>query len=43
MFKQLNLGFPLKNTFQTTLYAFEKFHIISDQQYVNNMYSLEIL
>ena len=43
MFKQLNLGFPLENTFQITLYAFQKFYIISDQQYVNNIYSSEIL
>ena len=43
MFKQLIPGFLLKNTFQITLYAFQKFYIISDQQYVNNIYSSEIL
>ena len=43
MFKQLNPGSLLKNTFQTTLYAFQNFYIISDQQYVNNIYSSEIL
>ena len=41
MFKQLNPGFLLKNTFQITLYAFQK--IISDHQHVNNIYSSEIL
>ena len=43
MFKQPNPGFPLKNTFQINLYAFQKLYIISDQQYVNNIYSSEIL
>ena len=43
MFKQFNLGFSLKNTFQITLYAFQKLYIISDQQYVNNIYLSEIL
>ena len=43
MFKYLNPGFPLKNTFQITLYAFQKFYIIFDQQYVNNIYSSKIL
>ena len=32
-----------KNTFQITLYAFQKFYIISDQQYVYNIYLSEIL
>src|SRR3990170_154275 len=32
--KQLYPGLPLKNSIQTTLYAFQKFYIISDQQYV---------
>ena len=43
MFKYINPVFSLKNTFQTTLYAFQKFYVISDQQYVNNIYSSEIL
>ena len=43
MLKQLNPGFPLKNTFQITLYAFQKFYVTSDQQYVNNIYLSEIL
>ena len=38
-----NPDFPLKNTFQITLHAFQKFYIISDQQYVNNIYSSKIL
>src|SRR3989337_981452 len=32
--KQLYPGLPLKNSFQTTLYSFQKFYIISNQQYV---------
>ena len=43
MFKQFYPGFPLKNSFQTTLYAFQKFYITSDQQYVNHLYLSEIL
>ena len=42
MFKQLNPGFPLKNSFQTTFYAFQKFYIISDQQYVIHIYVSEM-
>ena len=34
MFKYLNPGYPLKNTFQITLYAFQKFYVISDLVYV---------
>ena len=34
MFKYLNPGFPLKNTFQITLYAFQKLYIIADQQHI---------
>ena len=36
-------GLPLKNSFQMILYAFQKFYIISDQQYVNHIYLSEIL
>ena len=36
-------GLPLKNSFQTTLYAFQKFYIISDQQYVIHIYLSEML
>ena len=43
MFKQLIRGFLLKNTFQITLYAFQKFDIISDQQYVIQIYLSERL
>ena len=41
--KQLYPGLPLKNSFQTTLYAFQKFYIISDQQYVIHIYLSEML
>src|SRR3989337_2368994 len=36
--KQLYPGLPLKNSFQTTLYSFQKFYIISNQQYVIHIY-----
>ena len=36
-------GLPLKNSFQMTIYTFQKFYIISDQQYVNHIYLSEIL
>ena len=41
--KQLYPGLPLKNSFQTTLYAFQKFYTISDQQYVIHIYLSEML
>ena len=41
--KQLYPGLPLKNTLQTTVYAFQKFYIISNQQYVIHIYLSEML
>ncbi len=35
--------YSFENSFQTTLYALQKFYITSDQQYVNHIYLSEIL
>ena len=43
MCKQLYPGLPLKITLQTTIYAFQEFYIISDQQYVIHIYLSEML